>query len=290
MQAEADRSEIRITVVNVRLDRDRRRGRRGYVPRAGPRVCRTRDRERPVAQFRSRERPRDTGRAACRGACGFCGRGGFGPRHHRALRRTGTALVRDRARRRGRCARGHRRLRGHRERGRGASPSTPGLLPSCCSAGAMGWRSRTTVEAGISDMPTMAAQVSLTKALSDALSFRSGSARAPGLQRARRAATVFGLFIGGVAGGASAPARPRARRALHCRVRGRGSDCVLPRSPAPPARGRTTLINACAVLSGGARKIRRSVSRSIATGCFRYPSSRDDCVRNGAIAGSRRSS
>lgn len=84
--------------------------------------------------------------------------------------------------------------------GAGSLPEHARTVAVVLLAGAMGWRSRTTVEAGISDMPTMAAQVSLTKALSDALSFRSGSARAPGLQRARRAATVFGLFIGGVAG------------------------------------------------------------------------------------------
>ncbi len=67
-------------------------------------------------------------------------------------------------------------------------------------AGAMGWRSRTTVEAGIPDMPTTSAQVSLTKALSDVLSFRSGPGRAPGLERARRAGTVLGVFTGGVSG------------------------------------------------------------------------------------------
>jgi len=39
-------------------------------------------------------------------------------------------------------------------------------------AGAMGWRSRTMVEAAIPDMPTTAVQVSLVKALVDVLSFR----------------------------------------------------------------------------------------------------------------------
>ena len=67
-------------------------------------------------------------------------------------------------------------------------------------AGAMGWRSRTTVEAGIPDMPTTAVQVSLVKALVDVLSFRTGPARAPALARARRAATVVGVFTGGVIG------------------------------------------------------------------------------------------
>ena len=67
-------------------------------------------------------------------------------------------------------------------------------------AGVMGWRSRTTVEAGIADMPTTAMQVSLVKALVDVLSFRTGPARAPALARARRAATVVGVFTGGVIG------------------------------------------------------------------------------------------
>jgi uncharacterized membrane protein YoaK (UPF0700 family) len=67
-------------------------------------------------------------------------------------------------------------------------------------AGAMGWRSRAMVEAGIPDMPTTVVQISLVKALADVLSFRSGSARAPVLARGRRAATVLGVFTGGVIG------------------------------------------------------------------------------------------
>jgi uncharacterized membrane protein YoaK (UPF0700 family) len=67
-------------------------------------------------------------------------------------------------------------------------------------AGAMGWRTRTMVEAGIPDMPTTSAQVSLAKAFADVLSFRIGSARPPRLERARRAATVVGVFSGGVIG------------------------------------------------------------------------------------------
>jgi uncharacterized membrane protein YoaK (UPF0700 family) len=67
-------------------------------------------------------------------------------------------------------------------------------------ASAMGWRSRAIVEAGVPDMPTTVAQVSLVKALVDVLSSRTGSARAPVLARARRAATVFGVFTGGVIG------------------------------------------------------------------------------------------
>ncbi len=67
-------------------------------------------------------------------------------------------------------------------------------------AGAMGWRTRTIVEAGIPDMPTTSVQVSLVKALVDVLTFRTGPARAPGLARARRAATVVGIFTGGATG------------------------------------------------------------------------------------------
>jgi len=65
---------------------------------------------------------------------------------------------------------------------------------------AMGWRSRAMIEAGIPDMPTTVVQISLAKALTDVLSFRSGPARAPALARARRGATVFGMFVGGVIG------------------------------------------------------------------------------------------
>lgn len=65
-------------------------------------------------------------------------------------------------------------------------------------AGAMGWRSRTMVEARIPDMPTTAVQVSLVKALVDVLSFRTSPA--PALARARRAATVVGVFTGGAIG------------------------------------------------------------------------------------------
>jgi len=67
-------------------------------------------------------------------------------------------------------------------------------------AGAMGWRMRAMVEAGIPDMPTTVLQVSLVKALADVLPFPLGFAQAPALARARRAATVFGLFTGGVIG------------------------------------------------------------------------------------------
>jgi uncharacterized membrane protein YoaK (UPF0700 family) len=84
--------------------------------------------------------------------------------------------------------------------GAGALPEHDKTIAVVLLAGAMGWRSRTMVEAGIPDMPTTAAQVSLTKAFTDALSFRSGVTRAPRLARARRAATVLGVFTGGVAG------------------------------------------------------------------------------------------
>jgi len=84
--------------------------------------------------------------------------------------------------------------------GTGSVPGHDRAIVVVLLAGAMGWRSRAMVEAGIPDMPTTAAQVSLAKALTDALSFRSASARAPGLVRARRAATVFGVFTGGATG------------------------------------------------------------------------------------------
>jgi uncharacterized membrane protein YoaK (UPF0700 family) len=65
---------------------------------------------------------------------------------------------------------------------------------------AMGWRNRAMVEAGIPDMPTTVMQTSLVNALADALSFRSGPARTPVLARARRAATILGVFTGAVIG------------------------------------------------------------------------------------------
>jgi uncharacterized membrane protein YoaK (UPF0700 family) len=65
---------------------------------------------------------------------------------------------------------------------------------------AMGWRSRAMVEAAIADMPTTVVTTSLVKALTDVMSFRSGSARDPVLARARRAATIFGLFTGAAIG------------------------------------------------------------------------------------------
>ncbi len=67
-------------------------------------------------------------------------------------------------------------------------------------AGAMGWRNRVMIEARIPDMPTTVVQTSLVMALADVLSFRSGSDRAPVLARARRGATIFGIFTGGVTG------------------------------------------------------------------------------------------
>jgi uncharacterized membrane protein YoaK (UPF0700 family) len=84
--------------------------------------------------------------------------------------------------------------------GAGSLPEHDRTIAVVLLAGAMGWRSRAMVEAEIPDMPTTAAQVGLAKVLTDVLSFRLGSARAPGLARARRAATVFGVFTGGVTG------------------------------------------------------------------------------------------
>ncbi len=78
--------------------------------------------------------------------------------------------------------------------GAGSLPEHDRTIAVVLLAGAMGWRSRAMVEAGIPDTPTTAVQVSLVKALTDLLSFRSGSARAPGLARARRGATVLGVF------------------------------------------------------------------------------------------------
>jgi len=84
--------------------------------------------------------------------------------------------------------------------GTGSLPEHDKTIAVVLLAGAMGWRSRAMIEAGIPDMPTTAVTVSLAKTLSDVLSFRPGSARAPGLARARRAATVLGVFTGGVTG------------------------------------------------------------------------------------------
>ncbi len=65
---------------------------------------------------------------------------------------------------------------------------------------AMGWRSRAMVEAGIPDMPTTAVQITLVKALTDVLPFPSRLPGPPVLVRARRAATVLGIFAGGATG------------------------------------------------------------------------------------------
>jgi uncharacterized membrane protein YoaK (UPF0700 family) len=84
--------------------------------------------------------------------------------------------------------------------GTGSLPEHDRTIAVVLLASAMGWRSRVMVEAGIPDMPTTAVQVSLAKALTDVLAVPSHSARAPGLARARRAATVLGVFTGGVTG------------------------------------------------------------------------------------------
>jgi uncharacterized membrane protein YoaK (UPF0700 family) len=49
-------------------------------------------------------------------------------------------------------------------------------------------------------MPTTVVQTSLVKAVSDVLSVRSSSARAPVLARTRRTATILGIFTGGAIG------------------------------------------------------------------------------------------
>ncbi|MFD2081583.1 YoaK family protein [Actinopolymorpha cephalotaxi] len=65
---------------------------------------------------------------------------------------------------------------------------------------AMGWRNRAMVDVDIPEMPTTVAQTTLVKTISDLLPFHSGTARASALTRARRAATILGMFTGAAAG------------------------------------------------------------------------------------------
>ncbi|MEU1406684.1 YoaK family protein [Streptomyces sp. NPDC005728] len=67
-------------------------------------------------------------------------------------------------------------------------------------AAAMGWRNRVMLEARIPDMPTTIMQVTLVKAVMDVLPPRPAGAAEPVLPRARRLATVLGIFVGGLAG------------------------------------------------------------------------------------------
>ncbi|WP_316758158.1 YoaK family protein [Streptomyces herbicida] len=65
---------------------------------------------------------------------------------------------------------------------------------------AMGWRTRAMIETGVADMPTTVVQIAMVKALTDALSFSWRAARTPAVPRARRIATVLGIFVGGTVG------------------------------------------------------------------------------------------
>ncbi|MFJ3233883.1 YoaK family protein [Streptomyces sp. NPDC086787] len=65
---------------------------------------------------------------------------------------------------------------------------------------AMGWRTRLMIESRVPEMPTTVVQISLVKALTDVLSFGGHHSAMRALARARRIATVLGIFVGGVAG------------------------------------------------------------------------------------------
>ncbi|TYC66672.1 DUF1275 domain-containing protein [Streptomyces sp. CB01881] len=84
--------------------------------------------------------------------------------------------------------------------GTGGLPGHAATVVVVLLAGAMGWRSRGMVEAGVPDMPTTVVQIALVKVLADLLSSGAASSRGPALARARRGATVLGIFVGGVAG------------------------------------------------------------------------------------------
>ncbi|MFE0510317.1 YoaK family protein [Streptomyces sp. NPDC058964] len=65
---------------------------------------------------------------------------------------------------------------------------------------AMGWRTRVMIESRVAEMPTTVVQIPLVKALTDVLSIGSHASRVSALSRARRVATVLGIFVGGVVG------------------------------------------------------------------------------------------
>ncbi|WP_051943135.1 YoaK family protein [Streptacidiphilus rugosus] len=67
-------------------------------------------------------------------------------------------------------------------------------------AAAMGWRQRVMLEAGIPDMPTTVLQMTLVKAVTDVLSGSFPGPAGTRLAKARRIATIVGLFAGGAAG------------------------------------------------------------------------------------------
>ncbi|MCZ0991253.1 YoaK family protein [Streptomyces diastatochromogenes] len=84
--------------------------------------------------------------------------------------------------------------------GRQTPPEHVMALVVVLLAAAMGWRNRVMLQAGIPDMPTTVLQITLVKALMDALSWRSAAPRGPVLPRVRRLATLCGVFVGAVAG------------------------------------------------------------------------------------------
>ncbi|MEU8927610.1 DUF1275 family protein [Kitasatospora sp. NPDC048545] len=84
--------------------------------------------------------------------------------------------------------------------GTGALPGSSEALVAALVAGAMGWRSRGMLEAGVPDMPTTVAQITLVKLLADLLAIHAAPSPHQVLVRARRSATVLGMFAGGAAG------------------------------------------------------------------------------------------
>ncbi|MFJ9605901.1 YoaK family protein [Kitasatospora sp. NPDC101176] len=84
--------------------------------------------------------------------------------------------------------------------GTGALPGGAEALVAALVAGAMGWRSRGMLEAGVPEMPTTVAQITLVKLLADVLSIHTAPSPRLVLVRARRSATVLGMFVGGALG------------------------------------------------------------------------------------------
>ncbi|MEY9876525.1 uncharacterized membrane protein YoaK (UPF0700 family) [Streptacidiphilus sp. MAP12-33] len=67
-------------------------------------------------------------------------------------------------------------------------------------AGAMGWRTRVLLEAGIPEMPTTVLQIALAKTVTEFLTTGLRGPAETRLARARRAATILGLFAGAALG------------------------------------------------------------------------------------------
>ncbi|MFJ9821290.1 YoaK family protein [Streptomyces sp. NPDC101151] len=84
--------------------------------------------------------------------------------------------------------------------GRRTPPEHITVLAVVLLAAAMGWRNRVMLQAGIPDMPTTVMQTTLVKALVDVMSWRPAAPHDPLLPRARRLATISGVFLGAVAG------------------------------------------------------------------------------------------